>query len=205
MVLRRELEGIWIFSRSLSFFLQSFPKPRPSVTFSEVDDIFGYVPQAMVSGALFPTLLCDISKIDQELVGWDDPDDPTKDSHNAIFDLPGLVEKAEGEYLFTFVRQYQVDHKNAINAMPLATTGIVEGQLLGEQVNIMEQEPPKKEPQGETKEDIQEEIQAQIQEEIEEEAAEDKKREERREKLQEEIQEEMAEGQALPVEGKEMT
>lgn len=50
------------------------------------------MPQVHISGALFNTLICDVSDVDPNIVGWDDPSDFEKVSHNAIHDVPGLAE-----------------------------------------------------------------------------------------------------------------
>jgi len=75
--------------------------------FSEYLDIYGYIPQIKMDGALFPCLLCDVSKIDQELIGWEDTMDVEKKSHNAIYDIPGLAERDES--LFSIVKQWTPD------------------------------------------------------------------------------------------------
>lgn len=79
-------------------------KPHPEQFFSDVKEIFGYVPQAVIPGALYPTLLCDVSEIDQELVGWDDPADREKITHNAIYDVPGLLNDTGS--LFSIVKHW---------------------------------------------------------------------------------------------------
>ena len=72
--------------------------------FSDVKDICAYVPQARVAGYLFPTILCDITAIDhEELMGWEDYADPSKVSHNAIYDVTGLADKA----VFSIVRHWK--------------------------------------------------------------------------------------------------
>jgi len=74
--------------------------------FSELKDIYGYIPQSKINGALFPTLLCDISKIREDLIDWEDSADPGKKSHNAIYDVPGLVADNELDGVFSIVRQW---------------------------------------------------------------------------------------------------
>jgi len=81
---------------------------KPSVNgFSEVEDLYGYIPQFKLKGALFPTLLCDISSIGENLIDWEDNSDPSKQSHNAIYDIPGLfgTKDAEGGVL-SVVKQW---------------------------------------------------------------------------------------------------
>ena len=70
--------------------------------FSENLDIFAYIPQVKVSGALYPVLFCDVSEIDHELIGWEDPEDKKKSAHNAIFDVPGLSESGA----FSVIKQW---------------------------------------------------------------------------------------------------
>ncbi len=38
--------------------------------FSDVPEIYGYVPALKVSGLQYPLLLCDVSQIDKELISW---------------------------------------------------------------------------------------------------------------------------------------
>lgn len=57
------------------------------IDFSSVAEIFGYVPQIKIRGFPFPCLACDIDDIDQQLIGWNDPNSPY-DDWNLIFDLP---------------------------------------------------------------------------------------------------------------------
>jgi len=45
------------------------------------------VPQIKVGGFPFPCLACDIDRIDQSLIGWNDPAH-SYDKHNLIFDVP---------------------------------------------------------------------------------------------------------------------
>mmetsp|Transcript_17239 Transcript_17239/g.23946 ORF Transcript_17239/g.23946 Transcript_17239/m.23946 type:complete len:578 (-) Transcript_17239:207-1940(-) len=51
--------------------------------------IGAYVPQVKKGGFNYPLLACDTSKIDTELLGWQDPDG-SYDEHNLIFDFPEL-------------------------------------------------------------------------------------------------------------------
>jgi hypothetical protein len=57
-----------------------------------VKEIFAYVPQVKIAQASFPLLVCDVSKLDPELLGWNDPYLGI-DAHNLILDVPGLAEK----------------------------------------------------------------------------------------------------------------
>jgi hypothetical protein len=56
-------------------------------------DIFAYVPQVRLASDPFPVLLCDVSGIDHELIGWEDPDQ-SYEKHSAIYDLPGLKDES---------------------------------------------------------------------------------------------------------------
>jgi hypothetical protein len=80
-------------------------KPR-NLNFSETPGIYGYIPQVKLEGALYPTLFCDISKISHTLIDWEDPADPTKNIHNAIYDLPGLNKKSDYESIFSIVKEW---------------------------------------------------------------------------------------------------
>ena len=52
-----------------------------------------YVPQATIAEDPFPILFCDISKIDAELMTWEDHEYSDYRVHNAIYDIQGLAEK----------------------------------------------------------------------------------------------------------------
>jgi len=45
-------------------------KGTNNVRFSEINEKYGYVPQVQVNGFLHPLLICDISDINNELIGW---------------------------------------------------------------------------------------------------------------------------------------
>ena len=60
--------------------------------FSDVKEIFAYVPQVKTAEGSFPLLVCDVSKLDPELLGWNDPFLGI-DAHNVLWDIPGLAEK----------------------------------------------------------------------------------------------------------------
>jgi len=51
--------------------------------FSEVPELFGYIPQIQVPGYTFPLILCDLLNVDSDLVGWKDMR-VTHGSHNII-------------------------------------------------------------------------------------------------------------------------
>lgn len=73
--------------------------------FSEIEDIFGYIPEAHVAGDPYPVLLCDISKdlVGHELISWNDPHQVSDGEHNAIYDLPVLA----GTEVFSKVRHWK--------------------------------------------------------------------------------------------------
>ena len=94
---------IWVcfifFSRIvLSYFRTMFAKTyKPSgratdLRFSDLPEIYGYVPQVKLFGSNYPALICDISTIDENLIGWIDPA-YSYDRHNMIFDVPGVRQK----------------------------------------------------------------------------------------------------------------
>jgi len=97
-------------------------KPRGEATdigFSEVREIFGYIPSIQVRGFQYPLLTCDVSGLKHTgLIGWKDPGVPYSE-HNIIYDLPKadetLVtceeeksESAEGDCtkLFSIVKEW---------------------------------------------------------------------------------------------------
>jgi len=111
---------VWIFLVYLNFMRKSFecfffgrftshgkPENSTKTGFSEGIDIYAYIPQHKIAGALFPTLLCDVTKISEELISWEDPSDPTKKSHTAIYDAPGLIKEKDSDKMFTFVKYWQ--------------------------------------------------------------------------------------------------
>ena len=57
------------------------------IDFSANPGIFCYVPQIRWGGFPFPFLACDIDRIDQDLIGWNDPH-RSYDHHNLMFDVP---------------------------------------------------------------------------------------------------------------------
>ena len=74
--------------------------------FSASPDIFGYIPQFKLASDLFPTLLCDISGIRHDLIDWEDPSDPSKKTHNAIYDIVGVTKRSEAESVLSIVREW---------------------------------------------------------------------------------------------------
>ena len=60
--------------------------------FSDLPEIFGYVPMVKLFGSNYPALIADISTIDPGLIGWSDPLH-SYDRHNMIFDVPGMRKK----------------------------------------------------------------------------------------------------------------
>lgn len=63
--------------------------------FSQVKEIYGYVPQKKIEGFPFPSLLCDVKEIDEGLIGWTDPNN-SYDHHNLIFAVPKIVRRYRG-------------------------------------------------------------------------------------------------------------
>jgi hypothetical protein len=57
------------------------------IDFSASDGSFAYVPQIRWGGFPFPFLACDVDRIDQGLIGWNDPS-RSYDFHNVMFDVP---------------------------------------------------------------------------------------------------------------------
>mmetsp|Transcript_9358 Transcript_9358/g.14529 ORF Transcript_9358/g.14529 Transcript_9358/m.14529 type:complete len:216 (-) Transcript_9358:1844-2491(-) len=71
-----------------------------NVKFSELNDrgyeAYGYVPQVTVPGFQFPLLACDVSGLNEGLIGWNDPYEAFPyDKHNLIFDVSALVKRKD--------------------------------------------------------------------------------------------------------------
>lgn len=81
--------------------LQQHTTEPKGETFSEIPSICAYVPQVIIPGHLFPVLLCDISDIDPELIGWEDPKYSYQE-HSAIYDLKCL----ENKEVFSVIRHW---------------------------------------------------------------------------------------------------
>ena len=69
--------------------------------FSEVDEIYGYVPQVKISGSLYPKLLCQVDEDCYDLVGWNDPNKKGFDDHNLMNDV-----EDRGVNTFSVVRKW---------------------------------------------------------------------------------------------------
>jgi len=65
--------------------------------FSEVQEIFGYIPSIKVPGFPYPLLACDLRGIqDMGLIGWSDPTSPYSE-HNLVYDVPKAAERISSE------------------------------------------------------------------------------------------------------------
>ena len=84
----------------------TFDKPH-NKGFSETTNIYGYIPQFKLEADLFPTLLCDVSSISHDLIDWEDPADPSKTRHNAIYDVAGICKSTEAESVLSIVRDWR--------------------------------------------------------------------------------------------------
>ena len=88
------------------------PRGDPTdIGFSEVEEKLGYavsafIPQISLPQFEYPLLACDISEIDQNLIGWEDSANGM-DAHNLIYDVPGLAETKDP--LFSLVKQWKVN------------------------------------------------------------------------------------------------
>lgn len=60
--------------------------------FSEVEEIYAYVPQVRVPDMPMPVLIANVNDIDSSLIGWDDPHFGVN-AHNIIYDIPELSER----------------------------------------------------------------------------------------------------------------
>jgi len=78
--------------RNFLFVTHKLSGNATNIKFSEVPEIFGYVPQMKLLAFPFPLILCDVRGINDDLIGWTDPRYP-HDHHSVIFDVPGLVRK----------------------------------------------------------------------------------------------------------------
>ena len=81
-----------LFSRTYK--LQGKPMEE---AFSEVHEICGYVPNVIIPGYLFPFLLCDVSNIDNELIGWTGFDSEKSDLKNLIDDMPLVLRRTKSK------------------------------------------------------------------------------------------------------------
>ena len=77
--------------------------------FSEVKEIFGYVPQMKVNGFQYPFLLCNIKGLcDKDLIGWDKETDTSYDSQNLVnYVQPDIV--SVDESLFSIVKDWAIE------------------------------------------------------------------------------------------------
>ena len=66
-------------------------------SFSEVDDIKGYIPNVDIRGYEFPYLMCDISDIDPELIGWSANSTVDPNSYNLTSDLPQVLRRTKSK------------------------------------------------------------------------------------------------------------
>lgn len=103
-----------IVRKAKNFFFASY-KERSAMSskgFTEIEDIFGYVPQARLAGYPFPILLCDITNIERGLVGWNDPDENFGE-HNVVYDLDVFMEDGKGS-LFSSISHWPVHSQNGV-------------------------------------------------------------------------------------------
>ncbi len=75
--------------------------------FSDVEGMIGYVPQTVIPGSLFPLLLSDVNNIDENLVGWEDSEDPQRMTHNVIYDIEGLANRSIEASVFSIVKHWR--------------------------------------------------------------------------------------------------
>jgi hypothetical protein len=75
--------------------------------FSEVKEIYGYVPQVEDYGFEYPLIACDISDINPELLSWSDPSSVFPfDEHNIMYDVPGLLDEVGDRHVFSIVKTW---------------------------------------------------------------------------------------------------
>jgi hypothetical protein len=58
------------------------------IDFQNVAEISVYVPQFDLGALQFPVLACDVDDLNKDWIGWRDPNDPSYDKHNLLFDIP---------------------------------------------------------------------------------------------------------------------
>ena len=59
-----------------------------NIDFTNVSEIFAYIPQIRVKGINQPLLLCDIDQLDEKnYIGYDLPKNDSYDNHNVMFDI----------------------------------------------------------------------------------------------------------------------
>ena len=70
--------------------------------FSEVHNIYAYVPQVQLPGHMYPALLCEVPDPSYNpLVGWNDPVYEGYDKYNMIYDV-----KERSESAFDIIRKW---------------------------------------------------------------------------------------------------
>jgi len=90
------------------FFRQYIPSGKTGAKgFSDVKEIFSYVPQVRVPGLPMPLLVCNVNNIDRELIGWDDPKHGVN-AHNVLYDIPAIGEKE----IFSEIKHWPPPGKN---------------------------------------------------------------------------------------------
>lgn len=82
-----------------------------AVRFSHIDEIHAYIPQIKIEGYLFPFLLCDVDYINEDMIGWDDPD-THYDAYNLIYDIPRLAQQKSKERTLHRLGEFVSDENN---------------------------------------------------------------------------------------------
>jgi len=67
-----------------------------SEKFQDVKEIAAYVPQVKIPGFIFPFLLCDTDNMNEDQIGWSDPQEGYK-NHNLIEDVLSILAIQNGE------------------------------------------------------------------------------------------------------------
>ena len=89
------------------------PKIQPDgadqgISFSSIthlDELHGYVPQVKDEGFVFPMLVCDISGIDDNLIGWKDTVRGYS-PHNLIDDVQAITQSKPLHPIFSTITQF---------------------------------------------------------------------------------------------------
>jgi len=80
-----------------------------------LDEIHAFIPQVRVKGVSFPMLTCDISAIDEDLLGWRDQI-RGYDVHNLIHDVYAITRSKPLHPIFSIVKQFDPNVSSYLSA-----------------------------------------------------------------------------------------
>jgi hypothetical protein len=72
---------------------------------THLEDIHGYIPQVKVKGFLFPFLICHITGIDEDLIGWKDKHHGYS-PHSLVHDVQKITGSNVHHAVFSIVKQW---------------------------------------------------------------------------------------------------